>query len=84
MGQGYLANVMQRNVGDDDLNTDLATAVGLCVLGEVAIPEAAAVAGVTRWELEEAIESAGIAGPLGLDDDADVASEIDDLLDGET
>ncbi len=73
---------MQRAVGDD-VDTDLATAVGLCVLGDATLPEAAEVAGVTRWELEEAIDGAGLAEQLGLDADADVAADIDSLLDGD-
>lgn len=73
---------MGRDAGVDEINTDLATAVGLCVIGDVTVPEAADAADVTRWELEEAIESAGLAEPLGLNGDADVAADIDSLLDG--
>lgn len=63
-----------------EVDEDLATAVGLCALGAASLPEAAEVAGVTQWELEQAIESAGLAEPLGLDGDCDVPAEIDDLL----
>jgi hypothetical protein len=74
---------MGRDAGAADVSTDLATAVGLCAIGGLTTAEAAAEAGVTRWELEETIESAGLAEPLDVDEDADVASDIDSLLDGE-
>jgi copper homeostasis protein CutC len=73
---------MQNSV-EVDVDTDLATAVGLCVLGDVTLVEAAEEAGVTRWELEDAIESAGLTETLGLEQDADVAADIDSLLDGD-
>lgn len=67
-----------------DVDEDLALAVGLCALGAASPAEAAAIAGVTRWELEVAIERAGLAEPLGLDEEGDVAAEIDELLDGDS
>jgi len=71
---------MTRDPGIDDVDVDLATAVGLCVLGDVPVPTAAEVAGVTRWELEDAIESAGLSEIVGLDEDANVAADIDDVF----
>lgn len=65
----------------DEVDRDLATAFGLFALGDTSLPEAAKEVGVTRWELEDAIESAGLAEPFGLDEEGDVSSTIDDLLD---
>jgi hypothetical protein len=65
----------------DDIKTDLATAVGLVALGDVTLHEAAEATGVTRWEIEEALERAALADPLGVELDGDVAAEIDNLLD---
>lgn len=67
--------------GIDDVKTDLATAVGLVALCDVTLHEAAEETGVTRWEIEEALEQAALADPLGVELDGDVASEIDNLLD---
>lgn len=66
---------------DDEVDTDVATAVGLVALGGASLPEAADIADVTRWELEDAIENAGLAEPLGIDADADLAAELDELFD---
>lgn len=68
--------------GVDDVKEDLATAVGLFVLSEGTLPEAANRAGVTTWEVENALETAGLAEVLGIEPDEDVAGRIDDLLDG--
>lgn len=71
---------MEKEQPLDDVNGDLATAFGLYALSEANLHEAASEAGVTRWELEDAIESAGLADTFGLDKDGDVSSTIDDLL----
>jgi hypothetical protein len=67
----------------EDVKEELATAVGLFVLSDGGVPEAAARAGVTRWEVENALESAGLAEQFGIETDEDVAGQIDDLLDKE-
>jgi|AntRauTorcE11898_2_1112593.scaffolds.fasta_scaffold45569_2 hypothetical protein len=64
-----------------DIKTELATAVGLVALGDVSLHEAAEETGVSRWEIEDALEKAALAEPLGVELDGDVAAEIDDLLD---
>ncbi len=64
-----------------DVDTTVATAVGLVALGEATVPEAAKVAGTTRWQVEDAIEAAGLTEHCGIDGDCDVAAEIDALLD---
>jgi GTP-sensing pleiotropic transcriptional regulator CodY len=67
----------------DEVKEDLATAVGLFVLSDCTLPEAADRAGVTRWEVENALETAGLAEQFGIETDEDVAGQIDDLLDRE-
>ena len=65
----------------DDIKPEIATAFGLYAMSDATLHEAASEAGITRWELENAIEDAGFAEYFGLDTDGDVAGEIDDLLD---
>jgi predicted HTH domain antitoxin len=61
---------------------ELATTIGLYVLGEISLGKAAERTGVTRWEMEEILQEAGIELRLGpqtkddLDDEVDVALEI--------
>jgi len=74
---------MSREVGRDEVDEDLATAVGLCVIADVTVPEAAKTVGVTRWELEETIRAAGMGERLGLEDDASAAAEIDAVFEGD-
>jgi len=74
---------MSREVGED-VDVDLATAVGLCAIGDATLSEAAKAADVTRWELEESIEDAGLTEALGVDEEVDVAAEIDAVLDRES
>jgi len=71
---------MSREVGED-VDVDLATAVGLCAIADITVTQAAKTAGVPRWELTETIEAVGLAEELGLDDDASAAAEIDAVLD---
>lgn len=75
---------MDDDVGPGDIDADLATAVGMLALCDVNVPEAAAAADVTTWELEEAVESAGLVESFGIESDADVGAQIDSLLDGDT
>lgn len=65
----------------DEVDSGLAEAVGLLALGTISLHEAADVADVTRWELEDQLEEAGLAEPLELTHGGDVASDIDDLFD---
>ena len=67
----------------DGVNDDVATALGLVLLADVPVARAADHVGITQWELEEAIQGADLAERCGLDDDCDVAAEIDSLLDGD-
>lgn len=67
-----------------DIDTDVATAVGLWVLGAASLGRAADIAGTTRWKVEAAIENAGVAERVGPKNEGDIAGEIDALLDDET
>lgn len=69
--------------GIDGVDREVATAVGLVLLGGASLSQAADHVGVTQWELEEAIEGADLAERCGIDGDGDVAAEIDALLDAE-
>ncbi|SIR91313.1 Uncharacterised protein family (UPF0175) [Haladaptatus litoreus] len=61
----------------------LATAIGLYILGEISLGKAAERTGVTRWEMEEILQDAGVELRLGpqtkddLDDEVDVALDIE-------
>jgi len=63
-----------------DVDDDIALAAGLYALSDATLHEAATAAGVTSWELEEAIVDAGLAEPFGIEQEADVTAEIDRLL----
>jgi hypothetical protein len=65
----------------EDIDEDLATAVGLFTLSDATLPQAASHAGITTWELEEAITDAGLADVFDINPDTDVRDEIDRLLD---
>ena len=67
----------------EGVDEEVATAFGVFALTDAEIHEAARLAGVTRWELEDAIEDAGLAEAFDLDTDADVSETIDSLLDGD-
>ncbi len=61
---------------------ELATTIGLYVLGEISLGKAADLTGVTRWEMEEILQDAGVELRLGpqtkddLDDEVDIALDI--------
>lgn len=61
----------------------LATTIGLYVLGEISLGKAAERTGVTRWEMEELLQEAGIELQLGpqsmdeLEDEVDVALNLE-------
>jgi Uncharacterised protein family (UPF0175). len=62
---------------------ELATTIGLYVLGEISLGKAAERTGVTRWEMEELLQEAGIELRLGpqsmdkLEDAVDVALDLE-------
>lgn len=63
------------------VDEDIAKAFGIFALTDAKIHEAAQMAGVTRWELEDAIEDAGLAATFDFDQERDVSETIDKLLD---
>ena len=64
----------------DEIDSEIATAFGLYALSDASLHEAASQAGVSRWELETAIERAGLADVFGLDQEGDISETIDNLL----
>lgn len=64
----------------DDVDRELATAFGLYALSDATLNEAAAETDVTTWELEVAIERAGLEAVFGLDDPGDISTTIDELV----
>jgi predicted HTH domain antitoxin len=62
---------------------ELATTIGLYVLGEISLGKAAERTGVTRWEMEEILQDTGVELRFGsqtkddLDDEVDVALDIE-------
>lgn len=73
-------SVVGERVELDEIETKLATAFGLFALSDASVHEAATAAGVTRWELENEIERVELTEAFGLDQERDVSSTIDDLL----
>ncbi|MFC7135008.1 MULTISPECIES: hypothetical protein [Salinibaculum] len=72
---------MGEKVAVTDVKADLATAVGLLALSDCTVAEAAQRAGVTRWELEDALDRGDLAERLGVEREGNVAADIDKLLD---
>jgi predicted HTH domain antitoxin len=72
----------RRNTAVED-KQELATTIGLYVLGEISLGKAAERTGMIRWEMEELLQKAGVElqlGPQsmdGLDDEVDVALDLD-------
>lgn len=75
---------MSEETARDDIDSGLAEAFGRFALGDAELHEAAAAAGVTRWELEDAIRDAGLDDTFDIDSEGDVSDTIDDLLDGDS
>lgn len=67
----------------EEIDGDIATAFGLFALSSASLHEAASEAGVTRWQLEEEIDRAGLAETFDIHVEGDVSSTIDDLLDSD-
>jgi predicted HTH domain antitoxin len=71
----------RRSNADKDTE-QLATTIGLYVLGEISLGKAAERTGVTRWEMEELLEEAGVElrlGPQSMDELADEVNVAIDL-----
>jgi predicted HTH domain antitoxin len=61
----------------------LATTIGLYVLGEISLGKAAEHTGVTRWEMEEILQEAGVELRLGPRSMDELEDEVDVALDRE-
>jgi predicted HTH domain antitoxin len=72
-----------RRSGAVEEKEQLATTIGLYVLGEISLGKAAERTGVTRWEMEEILQEAGVELRLGpesmdeLEDEVDVALNLE-------
>ena len=71
---------MGANRAGDEVDEDIATAFGVFALTDASLHEAAKQCGVTRWELEDAIEAAGLSETFDIQQDGDVSETIDNLL----
>lgn len=74
-----MATDRRTNAGED--TEQLATIIGLYVLGEISLGKAAERTGVTRWEMEDLLQEAGVELRLGPDSLDDLESEVDVALD---
>lgn len=78
--------LLQTNMGGtrepDSVDEDIAAAFGIFALTDATLHEAVQQFGITRWQLEEAIEEAGLSETFGIEQEGDVSETIDDLLDG--
>lgn len=74
-----MATDRRSNSGED--TEQLATTIGLYVLGEISIGKAAERTGVTRWEMEDLLQEAGVDLRLGPESMEDLESEVDVALD---
>lgn len=75
--------VTDRRSGAVEEKEQLATTIGLYVLGEISLGKVAERTGVTRWEMEEILQEAGVELRLGpesmdeLEDEVDVALNLE-------
>lgn len=67
---------------DVDTN-ELATTIGLYVLGELSLGKAADRVGVSRWEMQELLKEHGVEPRLGPTDMDDADDEIEAIRDFE-
>ena len=69
--------------GGDVDTEEMATTIGLYVLGEISLGKAAERVGVTRWEMLELLADNGVEPRLGSRDMEDAAEEIRNARDFE-
>jgi len=67
----------RRDAGTD--TEELATTIGLYVLGEISLGKAAEQIGVTRWEMRDILEDNGIEPRLGPSDMDEAREEIENI-----
>lgn len=70
----------RRNTDD---RSELASAIGFYVLGDISLGKAAEKAGVSRWKMEGLLRRAGIDPNLGPQNEAELQAEIEAALDVE-
>jgi len=74
------SNRKQADPGD---STELAETIGLYALGEISLGKAAERMGVTRWEMKDVLQEAGVELQLGpqteeaLQDDVETALNLE-------
>ncbi|NEU58566.1 UPF0175 family protein [Halorussus sp. MSC15.2] len=61
--------------------SELAETIGLYALGEISLGRAAERANVSRWEMQEILEDAGVELRLGPQSDEELEDEVDVALD---
>jgi len=69
--------------GGEPETEELATTIGLYVLGEISLGKAAERVGVSRWEMGEILEDNDIEPRLGPADMDDAAEEVENARDFE-
>jgi predicted HTH domain antitoxin len=69
--------------GSDADTEELATTIGLYVLGEISLGKAAERTGVSRWEIREILEDHDVELRLGPSDMDEAAEEVENLRDFE-
>lgn len=62
-------------------STELAETIGLYALGEISLGKAAERAGVSRWEMKNVLQEAGVELRLGPQNEEELADEVDAALD---
>ena len=60
---------------------ELAETIGLYALGEISLGKAAERADVSRWEMQEILEDAGVELRLGPQSEEELEDEVDVSLD---
>lgn len=67
-----------------EVDTDeLATTIGLYVLGEISLGKAAERVGVSRWEMQDLLKEHGVQPRLGPQSMDELEDEVDAALDFE-
>ena len=74
-----MATDRRSNTVDD--KEELATTIGLYVLGEISLGKAAERTGVTRWEMAGIFQEAGVELRLGPQSMEELEDEVDIALD---
>ena len=69
--------------GSDADTEELATTIGLYVLGEISLGKAAERTGVSRWEMREILEDHDVEPRLGPADMDEAAEEVENVRDFE-